>query len=275
MLTWVRWGGWEGKWPVCRENVFSVSDKFGITGFLAILDFFCIIRRVVRKGLRRFSKIKAIPNQITVMIEFLDVYDANRKLVGTADRAVVHTFGLWHKVVHCWVVWNDKLVFQRRSHLLDNNPGKLYTTASGHVSAGENFEQAFKREVRQEIGVVPQNPMPLYDFVFVQDIKKTDGSLFVDRVFASFFWAKYDGNLSDFVFSNDEIDSLVAIDLETLLKWSHNPADKIEGQEWDGKKLTDVKLVANEFLVNSGETVYSRYGKVVEMIKEQILGYRH
>mgnify|MGYP003701551695 CR=1 FL=1 len=91
------------------------------------------------------------------MTEFLDVYDANKNHLGTADRNVVHAYGLWHKTVNCWMIIDgengQELVFQRRSRSRAENGGKLYTTASGHVSAGESLETAFASEVSQETGI--------------------------------------------------------------------------------------------------------------------------
>ncbi|MDR2269180.1 MAG: NUDIX domain-containing protein [Rickettsiales bacterium] len=204
------------------------------------------------------------------MAEFLDVYDANRKLVGAADRNVAHAFGLWHKTVHCWLVWDGKLVFQRRSRKLDNNGGKLYTTASGHVSAGESVEQAFLREIEQEIGITPKKPKFLEEITWVADIKKSNGQIMTDRVFVNIFWADYDGRLNDFIFKDGEVDSLVAINLDDFAEWAQNPSGReIIGTEWDGKKISDLKLTASDFVVNEGETICEKYGRIAEMIKKQ------
>jgi len=200
------------------------------------------------------------------MAEFLDVYDANGKFIGSADRNVVHAFALWHKTVHCWIVWDGKMVFQRRSARLDTNPNKLYTTASGHISAGETIEQAFAREIEQEIGIVPQNPKFLEEFFFIKDIKKKDCSIFADRVFTNIFWAQHNGILEDFKFSDDEVDSVVAIDLNDFIKWSRKPEMEIKGIEWNGKNISKAKISSGDFVVNACETIYSKYGRVAEMI---------
>lgn len=75
----------------------------------------------------------------------LDIYDENENHIGTEDRNVVHQKGLWHKTTHCWLIQNGMIMFQQRSHKLNNNPGKLYTTASGHLSAGETPKQGLQR----------------------------------------------------------------------------------------------------------------------------------
>ena len=201
------------------------------------------------------------------MAEFLDVYDANRNLIGAADRKVVHMFGLWHRTIHCWIVWNGKMVFQRRSRNLDNNPGKLYSTASGHVLAGETLEAAFGREIVQEIGVQPKNPKPLAEGVWVGDIKKLDGTFLFDRVFYSMYYAIHGEKLEDIKFSDGEVDSVVAIDLDEFIKFARAPKGEIGGIEWNGKELINVKLTHDDFLLNPSETIFSKYGQTAEKIK--------
>ena len=204
------------------------------------------------------------------MAEFLDIYDANGKMIGSADRNVAHICGLWHKTVHCWIVWSGRIVFQRRARKLDTNGGKLYTTASGHVSAGESIEEAFAREISQEIGIRPQNPNFLDETTWVKDMKKSDGSIMADRVFANIFWAGYDGKIEDFKFTDGEVDSVVAIDLKEFAEFAATDADKISGIEFDGADAKEVMIGRDDFLVNTGETIYSKYGKTAEMIMRQI-----
>jgi isopentenyldiphosphate isomerase len=208
------------------------------------------------------------------MSEMLDVYDANRRHLGVADRNVVHACGLWHKTVHCWIVWKGMLVFQRRSRRLDSNPGRLYTTASGHVQAGESLETAFRREVAQEIGLTMDNEklMPAQNLrgdVYVCDVVKTDGKILYDRVFFTSYWAKYMGELSDFIFSDGEVDSVVAIDLTTLIAWMPATKGTIPALEFDGKKVKEIQIGGDDFTLNAGEEVYKKYGPSAEMILKQ------
>jgi 8-oxo-dGTP pyrophosphatase MutT (NUDIX family) len=204
------------------------------------------------------------------MTEFLDVYDANKKLIGTADRNVVHSFGLWHKTVHCWIIWRGKMVFQRRSRTMTANAGKLYTTASGHISAGESIEQAFARETVQEIGISVQNPQKISEIVWIADIKKSDGSLFIDRVFANVFWADFDGELTDFHFDDGEVDSVVAISLDEFINFARGKSIKVKGIEFDGKVVSEIELDESDFVVNEGETLYGKYGINAEFIQKSI-----
>jgi adhesin HecA-like repeat protein len=209
------------------------------------------------------------------MAEMLDVYDANRKLLGTADRNVVHAAGLWHKTVHCWIGvaegGKNKIVFQRRSRNLDNNAGKLYTTASGHVSAGETLEQAFAREVAQEIGLTADGAEFVDEIVWVADMKKKDGTPIVDRVFANVYCALLSGGADfwkRFQFTDGEVDGVVAIDSGEFLELCRGGRSDVSGIEWDGKESGEIKLTAGDFVVNAGETLAGKYGKIAEFINK-------
>ena len=82
-------------------------------------------------------------------MEYLDAYDKDRNFIGTYPRDLVHEKGMWHNTVHCWLYdYEGNIFFQIRS-----SSGKLYTTASGHVQAGETLQEAFGREVKEEIGI--------------------------------------------------------------------------------------------------------------------------
>ncbi|MDR3208989.1 MAG: NUDIX domain-containing protein [Rickettsiales bacterium] len=206
------------------------------------------------------------------MAEMLDVYDANRKLLGTADRNVVHAAGLWHRTVHCWIGVDGKIIFQRRSRNLDNNAGKLYTTASGHVSAGETLKQAFEREIAQEIGLKIEGAEFVDEIVWVADMKKKDGTPIIDRVFANVCCALLSGGDADFWkqfrFTDGEVDGVVAIDSGAFLELCAAARDAVSGAEWDGRKLAEIKLAPGDFVLNSGETLSGKYGKIAEFINK-------
>ena len=106
-------------------------------------------------------------------MEYLDAYDESKNYIGTYSRSEVHEKGMWHNTVHCWLYdSNGNLYFQVRSDAL-----KLYTTASGHVKAGESIKEAFGREVKEEIGldVLYQNAELVYLIVWKMDKEKQQG----------------------------------------------------------------------------------------------------
>lgn len=82
-------------------------------------------------------------------MEYLDIYDENGNYIGKETRENVHKNALWHKTVHCWLYDKEgNVYFQIRADV-----NKLYTTASGHIKAGETVKQGFAREIKEEIGI--------------------------------------------------------------------------------------------------------------------------
>ena len=114
-------------------------------------------------------------------MEYLDVYNENHEMIGTYPRDEVHEKGMWHNTIHCWLYDNDgNAYFQVRS-----DANKLYTTASGHVQAGETLKEAFGREVSEEIGIdVLYEKAELLNVVTWKMDKEKNGKLIKDRAFA-------------------------------------------------------------------------------------------
>ncbi len=93
--------------------------------------------------------------------ELFDVVDARDAVIGRATRAEVHANGLWHRAVHV-LVFNaaGRVFLQKRSLAKDSSPGCWDSSCSGHLDAGEDYDAAALRELREEIGltvaVVPE-----------------------------------------------------------------------------------------------------------------------
>lgn len=86
--------------------------------------------------------------------ELFDVCDADDHVVGQALRSEVHARGLLHRAVHVFV-FNSRgeLLLQRRSAGKDEYPLRLTSSASGHLGAGESYDAAAVRELREELGL--------------------------------------------------------------------------------------------------------------------------
>ena len=87
-------------------------------------------------------------------IEWLDIVDADNRVVGRAPRDVVHREGHVHRSVHMVLLDGAGRVFvQRRSPRKDTNPGLWDSSAAGHVDSGESSPAAAVRELAEELGV--------------------------------------------------------------------------------------------------------------------------
>jgi len=86
--------------------------------------------------------------------EIFNVVDENDDIIGSQPRGTVHVNNLRHRAVHM-LIFNQsgELFLQKRSIWKDRNPAKWDSSAAGHVDAGETYEIAAERELREEIGV--------------------------------------------------------------------------------------------------------------------------
>ena len=91
--------------------------------------------------------------------EWFDVVNERDEVVGRASRQEVHARGLRHRAVHV-LVFNahGQLFLQKRSRYKDREPCVWDSSASGHVDAGEDYDAAAMRELREELGVVLSRP---------------------------------------------------------------------------------------------------------------------
>lgn len=206
-------------------------------------------------------------------MEYLDIYDENQNYIGKEERGIVHRDALWHKTVHCWLF--DKkgnIYFQIRK-----DEGKLYTTASGHVLAGETVKQGFGREIEEEIGIKVnyEEAAQVNVYKFVMDKVKEDGTVFRDRAFSNVYVCEYDGDEADFNFDENELKGLVRVNAKEALELFQKEQGKINGtvikKSEDGNKIENEEISFENFLVNKGETAVGKYGdilnKVIELTK--------
>lgn len=204
------------------------------------------------------------------MIEYLDIYDENENFLGKEDRKIVHQKGLWHKTVHCWLYDAEGNIFFQ----IRKDEKKLYTTASGHIKAGETVKEGFGREIKEEIGTdIDFNKAFLVNIVtFTMDKELKDGSIFKDRAFANVYVCIFDNNYETFNFDEKEVDGVVKVNAKEVLELFKGKKEEISSltiKKENGKiKQFETKTKLEDFLLNKGETLIGKYGEVLNKVIE-------
>ncbi|MFA7344739.1 MAG: 16S rRNA (adenine(1518)-N(6)/adenine(1519)-N(6))-dimethyltransferase RsmA [Terrimicrobiaceae bacterium] len=86
--------------------------------------------------------------------EIFDVVDESDRVLRAEPRDVVHVNNLLHRAAHM-LIFNRRgeILLQKRSIWKDRNPGRWDSSAAGHLDSGENYLEAARRELREELGV--------------------------------------------------------------------------------------------------------------------------
>jgi len=114
--------------------------------------------------------------------EQFDLVDLDDQVIGRVRRGDAHRDPrLIHRSVQIVIFTSDeRILLQRRAATKDLFPGYLCASASGHVMAGDDYEQTAQRELIEELGV---HPAILYlDKVVVRSEMETEiTALFLAR----------------------------------------------------------------------------------------------
>jgi len=206
------------------------------------------------------------------IMEFLDIFDAQMKHIGTAERKEVHTKGFWHKTFHCWIVRSENgkgsVIFQIRDKAKDAAPNKLDITAAGHLEAGETPEDGL-RELREELGVVID-----YDklkFLGIRITASENGDK-INKEFAHVYMFRDDRDLSGYQMQENEVSGLVEIDIADGLKLCAGEISSIKSKvlrNINGKVASSVEQIKFEHFI---PRIDSYYYKVFIMAERLLLG---
>ena len=92
-------------------------------------------------------------SRMTTPEELFDVVDDWDHVTGQLPRSEVHRRKLRHRAVHIFVFRSDRtMLIHRRTDDKEEFPGVWTSSASGHVSAGESYEESADRELTEELG---------------------------------------------------------------------------------------------------------------------------
>lgn len=138
---------------------FIITYNFAKKHNLNIIDEFEEMLADANKFLGNFKKENSV--------EFIDIYDNDKKYLGYATKENAHEFGYHHNTINVMFVNPKKnlVFFQVKNHKHNNIYDKdfLTITAGGHLQAGESLEDSV-REIKEETGqTVPFEQLILLD----------------------------------------------------------------------------------------------------------------
>ncbi|MFH1506166.1 MAG: NUDIX domain-containing protein [archaeon] len=88
------------------------------------------------------------------MADVLDIVNENDQIIGKASRDYIHKNILIHRGVIVWVVNSkDQLLVEKRATHRAYFPGYYDVSVGGQVEAGESYEAAAQRELKEEVGI--------------------------------------------------------------------------------------------------------------------------
>lgn len=149
-------------------------------------------------------------------MELWDIYDENRNLTGkTIVRGQLLGKDEYHLAVHIWIV-NSKgeFLIQKRSPWVKLSPN-MWATTGGAAVKGDTSYDACKREMSEEIGIVPN--MDNAKLIFTA--KRED-------CFADIWLIKQDFNIEECNLQKEEVSEVRWVSVEDIKKMI------VEGQFW-------------------------------------------
>jgi len=88
------------------------------------------------------------------LAERFDVVDENDRVVDSRPGRECLKEGLLHRAIAVFLFDQDGRVYlQKRAELMAWYPGHWTVSVMGHVSSGETYEEAARREVKEELGL--------------------------------------------------------------------------------------------------------------------------
>ena len=118
--------------------------------------------------------------------EIFDVVNEQDEVIDRRPRSEVHSRDLLHRAVHVLVFHsNGNLFLQKRSMLKDCFPGTWDSSASGHLDTGESYDACALRELGEELGCQPDQPL--------EKLFKMDAQLETGWEFVWIYQVRHDG----------------------------------------------------------------------------------
>ncbi len=150
-------------------------------------------------------------------MEILDILDENGGLTGERRyREEVHQKGLWHRVVHIWILNSrGEVLIQKRAARKLTYPNLWVMSCEGHLSAGDTANQAVIKELQEELGL----HVEASELQFLMGYKRqsvTNNGTYFGNHFIDVFLVRRDLNIADLKLQEDEVAEVKWIKIDEM-----------------------------------------------------------
>ena len=147
-------------------------------------------------------------------MELLDVLDENGKVTGKKEeKETIHKMGIWHREVAVLIqIEKGEFLIQKRAATKKQAPNKWGMTA-GHVDAGESFEEAMIREIKEELGI----DVLIQDLKLIGIYKQAEGNeKITNNNYTKYYYYKTNKKIEDYTICLEELSQLKYITMQEM-----------------------------------------------------------
>ncbi|MGL4820535.1 MAG: NUDIX hydrolase [Bacilli bacterium] len=154
------------------------------------------------------------------MEEYVTIFNESYEEIGSATRSEAHQRGLWHEVVHFWVIDDSSMYLQLRSANKKDWPQCFDCTAAGHLLHGEDVKKDGIRELEEELGLNGSH----YKIQYCGRIKEeTMAGNLIDKEYVHLHLAQLVTLQPQWALQKEEVETIVRLPLAKFLDfWSGN-----------------------------------------------------
>lgn len=180
--------------------------------------------------------------------EILDFFDDNFKKIGSCSSSKIHAEGLWHQVIHCWIIdtKSKAIIYQQRSKSKKLYPLKLDVSVAGHCLTDEKPIDSVLREAKEELGITLDRQN--LSFLGIRTFSSAqDGS--INREFQHVYFYPTVVNTEVIQIDKNEVDGFTLIEPQTVI--SLYKSDSRYGAKIHNNNTVKDVLITKDHLIPS------------------------
>lgn len=212
---------------VAKEDLMNLNLWEGDKIFLKLLaqdaPFFSL-KLSYRGDVLQYAALDGKP------LELFDICDEKGEPTGlVTERSVAHYLGIRHRTVYVWVVRRSggrwQVLLQKRS-AQKTYPGCYGTSASGHIMAGDDYEESAYRELKEEIGIdAAPGELHCAGILTSYDCTEFGGEPFSDREISRVYVYHQAVDETSLQLQEEEVESVRWMDYEECLRHAEQGDD--------------------------------------------------